>query len=206
MDGYSLANSLLAIAAAILAAADPASALLVLAGWMVFSFVLVPMYANQLYYRRLKRLLATNEGKPGAPPVPAGVKAFFVAILSFGIPAFFVMAPAMYADYTPRVRVSESLAMAASLKEAVGVFHAQHRRFPAAHEIEKARLDPGKDGRSLAYDSQQQSIVITMGDRDPSLKGKRFALRAEVRGGEIHWNCRTIDLDRKYLPAACRGD
>ena len=34
--------------------------------------------------------------------------------------------------------------------------------------------------------------------------GKRFALYAAAKDGNLTWSCRSIDLETKYLPSACR--
>ncbi len=69
------------------------------------------------------------------------------------------------------------------------------------HEVEKFRVDAGKNAQCVAYDAAKRMIVVTMGEH---FKDQRFAIQAEEKGGPIAWTCRTIDLDPKYLPAACR--
>ena len=58
--------------------------------------------------------------------------------------------------------------------------------------------------QSIAYDAERRMIVVTMGDSNSSIAGKRFAMHAREERGALEWACRTIDLDRKYLPATCR--
>jgi hypothetical protein len=57
--------------------------------------------------------------------------------------------------------------------------------------------------RTIHYDTERKAVVITMG-RLP-YEGKRFGFFAEERDGKMEWSCRKIDLDPKYLPAACRS-
>ena len=97
--------------------------------------------------------------------------------------------------------MSESVSLAASLKQPFTDFYHERKRLPAPHEAEKFRIDGGKYTQSVVYDAEKRMIVVTMGD---PFKDQRFAMHAEEKSGTISWTCRTIDLDPKYLPAACR--
>jgi pilin len=182
---------------------------LVVAGYFAIAFVFIPMYANLFYYRHLKAQIAgvaladdrVTKKSLRPPSLGSGVEAALTGVLIFVIPWFLLAAPAMYADYGPRAKVLESVALAASLKEPIAAFYEEHKRLPAPHEAEKFRVDAGKYAQSVAYDAGKRRIVVTMSDR---FKDQRFAIQAEEKDGTIAWTCRTIDLDPRYLPAACR--
>lgn len=188
---------------------------LAIAGYLALAFVAIPIYANLFYYRHLKaqiaRLAASAEDKEAIkslrpPSFVTGIEAFLTAVLAFFIPAMLVSVPAMYADYTPRSKVSKGVALASTLKAPIAEFYDEHKRLPAPQEAGKFRVDGGKYTQSVLYDAEKRMIVVTMGDapQDPRIHGKRFAIHAEAKDGTISWSCRTIDLDPKYLPAACR--
>lgn len=169
-----------------------------------------PAYANLFYYRHLSALIgrvaASAEDKAARkalrpPSFATGVEALVTAILVLVIPGFLLAAPAWYADYAPRAKVGETVLLANSLKQPITDFYHEHRRLPALHEAEKFRVDGGKYAQSMAYDAGSRMIAVTLGDR---FKDKRFARHAEEKDGTIVWSCRTIDLEPKYLPAACR--
>ncbi len=184
--------------------------LLIGTAYLALAFVAIPLYANQLYYKHLQRLIARAAAPTGdekakerlrPPSFTSGVEAFLTAILALVIPYFLLVAPAAYDNYAPRSRVSEGVSLATLLKSPIAEFYAEHKRFPDAREAEKFRIDGGKYTQSVAYDAGKRMIVVTMGDR---FKGQRFAMRAEEKSGTISWTCRTIDLEPRYLPAMCR--
>ena len=183
---------------------------LILGAYAVLAFGVLPAYANQLYYRHLARLLArvaaSAEDKKAKellrpPSFVTGIEAFFTAVLAPVIPSFLIVAPQMYADYTVRSRVSEGIAMAYSIRQSVTDFYEANKRLPAAHEAEQFRLSGGRYIQSVAYDAGKRMIMITTGER---LGHKRLAIRAEEKDGRLSWTCRTIDLEQRYLPPACR--
>jgi len=185
---------------------------LVMAGYLALAFVVIPMYANALYYRHIKaqiaRAAASADDKKAKgllrpPSFVTGTEAFLTAVLAFFIPWLLIVAPAMYTDYTPRSKVSEGVSLGFSLKSPITDFYEEHQRLPAPHEAGKFRVDGGKYTESVVYDAEKKMIVVTVGD--PSyLRGKRFAIHAEEKNGKISWNCRTIDLPERDLPPACR--
>ena len=213
MHGDSFANLALAIIGALLPSMHSGSTVLFFAAYVVVAFGIVPMYANQLYYLHLKRLAARaasgNEkarerlrGPSAGSTVNAAITGAFVLLLS----AFLLLAPAAYVDYAPRARVAESVATASSMIAPIGEFHSQHKRFPAPHEAGRFRIDGGKSGRSFTYDADKRMIVVTLGPEDWGVQNKRLALFAAEKDGVIDWKCRTVDLDRRYLPKKCRQD
>ena len=213
MHGYSFANLALAIVAALMASMHGAGAILFAAAYVVAAFVIVPMYANQFYYLHLKRLVAQAasgnqkaqkrlRGPSAANTVNAAITGAFVLVLC----AFLVLAPAAYVDYAPRARVAESVATASSMIAPIGEFHSQHKRLPAPHEAGRFSIDGGKSGRSFTYDADKRMIVVTLGPEDWGVQNKRLALFAEEKDGVIDWKCRTVDLERRYLPKKCRQD
>lgn len=212
MGGRSLLNFLLPILFIVMFYVLIESELrfLVMAGYLALAFVVIPRYANALYYRHLKALIArvaasADDGKARKllrpPSFVTGIEACLSAVLVFVVPWSLLAAPAWYADYTPRAKVADGVAIAFSLGRSINEFYEDNKRLPAAHEAEKFRIDGGNYTQSVIYDAEKRMIVVTMGER---FKDQRFAMHAEEKGGTISWACRTIDIDPKYLPAACR--
>lgn len=166
LDGYATANFFLPIVFLVLLmfVASPHDggflAWFIGGAYLAIAFVLVPMYANGIYYRRLKAqfaraTVAGADAEKEWPRPPSAWKLFsavFTGALALVVPYFLAVAPAAYESYAPRARM----------------------------------------------------IVVTMGDSSSSIAGKRFAMHAREERGVLEWACRTIHLDRKYLPAACR--
>ena len=213
MHGYSFANLALAVIAALMASMHSGGAIIFVAAYVVAAFVIVPMYANQFYYLHLKRLVAQaasgNEkaqkrlrGPSAGNTANAAITAGFALLL----PGFLLVAPAAYVDYAPRARVAESVAIASTMIAPISEFHSQHKRLPAPPEAGRFRIDGGKTGRSFAYDADKRMILVTLGPEDWAVQNKRLALFAEEKDGVIDWKCRTVDLERRYLPKKCRQD
>ena len=104
--------------------------------------------------------------------------------------------------YESRATVNEAIAASRPMREAVMAFRASNGRWPGEADAGRFRVaDPGP-ARSIAYDAAQKGVVITMsGSR---YEGKRFIFAGEDRDGVPAWSCRPIDIEAKYLPAACR--
>lgn len=160
-------------------------------------FIVVPVFADTVYYLSLKR-----RGDRARPPsvwtriggllLGAGWLALAIAI---AIPG--------YADYMPLAKVAEGVIIADSLKAPIAEFYEQNRRLPGPDEAKQfAFSEPMKYTASVGWDPARKAIVVTMANR---FRGKRFEFPAEEKSGTLVWTCRTIDHERKYLPAACRG-
>jgi len=218
LDGYSTANFFLPIVFLLLAMSLAHGggflAWLIGAAYFAIAFVLIPMYANGIYYRRLKAQFAraTAEGADAEkdwPRPPSAWKLFsavFSGALALIVPAYLAVMPAAYEGYAPRAKVAEGASAATALQREIDEFYAEHKRLPGPQEQERFRFrKPMQYTQSIVYDADQRTIVVTMGDSSSSIAGKRFAIHAREERGALEWACRTIDLDRKYLPAACRG-
>ncbi len=197
------------------------------------SWIVLPMYANSFYWSKINKLidnlprnianqpdkrerrLANNGGTSIVVPL---IVFLFGGVFGIGILAA-ISIPA-YQDYTIRSQVTEGLNLAGSAKATVAEYFAQRNAWPANS------AEAGFDGASGKYtesiDIDQGSIIITFGvGANPKLKGGRLALVPGVRtNGDIVWVCgdgptpegvhlsegpRGIEVEQKYLPAACRG-
>jgi YD repeat-containing protein len=108
-----------------------------------------------------------------------------------------------YGDYTPRAKVSEAILAAGSIRMQVTEFYDEHRRLPTLHEASRFRTErPSRWVETIGYDAAGKRIEVTLREIFP---GKRFALQAHEGDGQLTWTCRTIDLEKKHLPASCRG-
>ena len=220
LDGYATANFFLPIVFLVLLmfAASPHDggilAWLVGGAYLAIAFVLIPMYANGIYYRRLKAQFAraaaadtvadTAKKAPRPPSAWSLFSAVFSGALALVVPYFLAVAPASFESYAPRQKVAEEFSFGIGLQREIDAFYAGHKRLPGPQEQERFRYrKPMKYTQSIVYDAERRMIVVTMGD-SPYIAGKRYAMRAREERGALEWTCQTIDLDRKYLPAACR--
>ena len=181
--------------------------------YLVVAFGLIPMYADAIYCRSLKSRLAQEAAAAAELPEkkrlrPPSVWSFVAAMASSAfalvLPLFLVIGPGAYSDYTPRVKVSEGVSLAGALRNEIGEFYAQNRRLPGPQEATQYRVEKSmmKYTDSVVYEAERKMIIVTM--RDSYLAGKRFAMYATEKDGALTWDCRSIDLEKKYLPGACR--
>lgn len=165
------------------------------AAYLATVFVLLPVYADSIYFHHLTRtnLAATR------PSAWTALGAFGIALVPF-VPVLVTFAE--YEHRANRERVTEGVLGASALKPPIGEYYEKHKRLPDAQEASQFRhSSPMNFTASVAWDAARKAIVATMGER---FNGKRFEIVAEEKDGALVWTCRTIDLERKYLPASCR--
>ena len=164
-------------------------------GYLATVFVLLPVYADSIYFRHLKRknLTATR------PSAWTALGAFGLALVPLLLP---LVAIPEYQYRADRERVIEGVLTASALKSPITEFYERHKRLPDPQEAAQFRhSSPMNFTASVGWDAARKAIVATMGER---FNGKRFEIAAEERDGALVWTCRTIDLEPKYLPGACR--
>jgi type IV pilus assembly protein PilA len=222
----------LGIAAALMPASAES---IVIAGLLFYfaSWIILPMYANSFYWAKINKLIADIPRNIAVQPEKRAIRLdrnggtsivvplivfLFGGLFSGGILAA-ISIPA-YQDYTIRSQVSEGLSLAGGAKAAVAEHYAQHDAWPA--NSEEAGFDGAAGKYTESVDIDQGSIIITYGAAaNDTLKGGRVALVPGVRAnGDVVWVCgdgptpdgvtlsegpRGIEVQEKYLPAACRG-
>jgi len=167
------------------------------AGYLVCVFVVLPVFADSIYYEHLKERL--ERARP--PSVWTGLAASGVVAASIGL--ILMTMAASYGDFTDRAKMSEVVLAGSSMRTQVTEFHEQHGRLPAAADART--LDTSSMSKyvtSVAWDASRSAIVLTMAKPYP---GKHVELRPVVRSGRlVEWRCHSPDLDKKLLPLYCR--
>jgi pilin len=102
--------------------------------------------------------------------------------------------------YDSRRAVSEAIAEAAPLKARVEQLYASKAALPKAGDPE-FRIDKPKSAQRIEWNPKAGVIITMEGQPYP---GKSFAYEPIVQDGRIEWTCRALDIETKYLPAACR--
>jgi len=168
--------------------------------YVVAMFVLVPVIADSIYYRQLGKRLADPRAATHPPSAFTLLGALGMGVLWLCI--VFIGVSPMYADYTPRVKVSEAVLAASATKTRLTDFFEKERRLPRAEESGQFRAErPSRYVQTVVYEPAEKRIVVTLSEIQP---GKRFALYAAIQDASLTWTCRSIDVDQKYLPRACR--
>lgn len=197
-------------------------------------FILVPMFANALYHRCVKRKIAKkaaagpatkdliNELERG--PHTSNAALIVVPIfLVFIVGILAAIAIPAYQDYTLRSQVTEGLYLASGVKASVADSFAQDDAWPGTlDDLQYGGQTTGKYVKDITV--EDGTIVILYGGQaNRLLAGEVLALRPTVSAnGEVVWGCGygvspgtdpssgpagpdDTSVPKKYLPAACRG-
>jgi hypothetical protein len=188
--------------------------------YLVVAFLLVPMFANYLYYRHAQAKVRKVAAVTSSPEQQAaeleriGGTSSVVLII---VPIFLVsligilaaIAIPAYQDYTIRAQVAEALNLAAGSKIAVAEYYADEGRFPADNA--EAGLPPaeqisGAYVASVAID--QGHIIAIYGEQAHDLISGKGVVLVPAPGNEaeavLEWTCYSDSLEPKHLPASCR--
>lgn len=179
---------------------EPAIAIVVLQ--LVAVFLLVPVFGDSIYYRHLKAKIART-GAATVKQAPSWGTAAGAFVIGVVLPGMVLAAvTSAYRDNWVRGGISEAMVEALALRMEITEFHDQNKRLPNQAEGDALRASPpSKRVKSVAWDASGERLVITMRDPFPD---KRIAFPVTVQEGKLSWTCRSIDVERKSMPASCR--
>ena len=188
--------------------------------WMVFGFILIPMFANRLYYRHATRKIARaktiysdkeDQLREVYRTGGTGGAGIIVAVVIGGVMLVGILAaiaiPA-YQDYTIRAQVSEGLNLSGGAKAAVTEYIADNREYPFdnnAAGLVPANQISGKYVSSVRVDEGQ--VVVTYGNNShAAIQGQTLYLIPDASNyPNVYWTCVSQDLANKWLPSVCRN-
>lgn len=175
-------------------------------GLIVLPWILWPIFANRIYWRRIRRVIAevpaggmspdparraalleSEGGVARGPMIVAVCVMAFIWIAIIGVIA--AIAIPAYQDYAIRVQVSEGLNLASGFKAGVTEYYAKHEEWPAdAKALELASLQ-GKYTESITV--ERGSIVIVYGRQAVQvLQGRTIILvPGATDDGDVAWAC-----------------
>jgi len=187
--------------------------LLVLSAYLVLFFVLVPLYADALYYRRIKKEVERTAagGRPSSPTRPSS--AVVIGLVSVVFPLLFlVVGPAVHVDYTERSQVSEAISLMSGARTPVTEHFVDKGKWPESLK-QVAGNTSGRYTERIEITSGAGAasgpIVITAtmkaSEVRSAIAGKTVQYRSED-GGKT-WICSrgpANGVETKYLPGTCR--
>jgi Tfp pilus assembly protein PilE len=208
----------LGLVGAIAGAAGHTANMLVGGGYVLYFLgivFLLPMYANALYYNHCKkqissvrastadvqRQLGELSGKGGTSNIAIIILLIFVLVAVLGIVAA-VAIPA-YQDYTTRARMEQAYELGSSAADSVTRYYNRNQVFPG--DLDEAGfaspLPPSV--KEIAMDKRHGTLTIRM--NGAVVGGKSFVLVPALnQGGQLYWNCMSIEIPDKNLPRQCR--
>lgn len=178
-----------------------------LAAYLAGTYVVLPIFANAIYFRWLAR--RHKKGYPGeiAPNGTSELLGMLSGLLAFMVvPASFWI---FINEMASRAAVGGAIALSSPIQKSVTEFYARHGRLPDARETASMSLHrPGKEARSVLFDPDRKAVVVTIAELNAEFREKeyRLALMPEARAGQLHWRCRPINLSRRYVPARCKDE
>lgn len=204
-------------------------------GLLAYYYVIIPMFANALYHRRVKERIDQVRRKVPDPSVQVTVlengphtsAIAWVLVLLLFIPMIGILAaiaiPA-YQNYVVRAQVAEGLTLAAPLEAAVARHYGADGRWPSG--LADIGVSEAPSGRYVvAVYVDQGTLTITYGNKSiPMLAGHSLSLRPSLVSGRIAWTCgnapapeqdpaataaeagpNSTDIPDKFLPLDCRS-
>lgn len=197
--------------------AGAASGLFYYGSYWFVTFIIVPMFANRLYYQHTQKKInkvvsATSSpeqqsievARRGGTSTIALVIVPFILVFVLGIVAA-ISIPA-YNDYTVRAQVSEGLNISSPAKAAVTEYYLDTGELPNNNQA--AGLSRPGDFSGMYVSGvvvDDGSIIISYGNQSHGIiDGKSLILTPEVESGNVNWICYSESIPGKHLPAACR--
>ncbi len=180
------------------------------------AFILIPMYANALYYIHCNKLIAEVRasshytqvqleelsGKGGTSHV------VIIVILILFFTGFIGMmasiAIPVYQDYTSREHLSQAMDIGKSAKKFVDNYYRQYSSIPRSLEATSFASSLPPPIKEVSIDSQTGVVSITMNGY-PTIEGKKLLfVPALDAGNQLSWSCMSEEIQDSYLPQECR--
>jgi len=184
--------------------------------YFVVIFVLVPMYANAIYHRHCRKVIAavraTTQGTQKQLAEISGKggtsNAVFIVLLSIMFVAFIGMLAAVaipaYQGYTLRARTAKAEVVGIAAEKFVDAYYSQYRAIPKSLEGSDIPSPLPPEVGDASIDEQTGTVSITMqGAAAIAGKSIRF-VPARVGSGALSWTCMSDEIPDQYLPENCR--
>lgn len=187
---------------------------------VVIAFILVPIFANRLYFghvrnkiRRVKEKHRSHADQVVELHRTAGTggAGAIIVVAFFGVAMIGILAaiaiPA-YQDYTIRAQVSEGLNLSGGAKAAVTEYVRDLREWPTENANAGLALASQITGSYVSgIQVEDGVIVITYGNNAHTLI-QRQSVRLVPDASSlptVTWDCYSSEIENKWLPAACRS-
>jgi Tfp pilus assembly protein PilE len=178
-------------------------------------FVGVPMYANALYYKHCKKMIAEVQamtqdtqrqldelsGKGGTSKSVVFL-VMFLAIVGFVGVVAAIAIPA-YQDSAIRARMSQAAVVGRSAEDYVDSYYSTYRTTPRNLEAADFLSSLPPAVKAVTIDSQSGTVTITMKGA-AAIEDKSIKFVPAQGGDQLRWACMSDDIQDRYLPHECR--
>lgn len=185
-------------------------------GYLAAVLVVVPAYANALYYQHSKKVIeavrSTTQGTQQQLDVLAGkggtsraAYAFALTVAAVAVIAgLAAIAIPAYQERAARARMTQALTVGKAATEYVDNYFAQYRSIPRSLDaaIFMSSLPPMV--KEVSVDNQVGTISITM-KGGKAIEDKSLKFVSAIEGGDhLRWTCMSDEIQDRYLPQECR--
>ena len=186
--------------------------------YLLTTFLLLPMFANRLYYRhaqakisKVATITSSAEQQSSELARIGGTSSIVLVVVPFFLVAVIGILAAIaipaYQDYTIRAQVAEGLNLSGGAKAAVTGRFMDTGELAASNEtagIAPANRISGSYVSSVAI--VEGDIFITYGNQAHTvISGKTIVLMPEQESASmLSWTCSSPSIAPKHLPASCR--
>lgn len=185
-------------------------------GYLAAVFVVIPMYANALYYRHCKKMIetvhSTTQGtrrQLGELSGKGGTShAAYIFILVVTFVAIIGMLAAIaipaYQDYTAKARMAQAMTVGRAATVYVDNYFVQYRSIPRNLEAADFMSSLPPSVKRVSVDNQTGTITITM-KGGKAIEDKSLKFVSAIEGGDhLRWTCMSEQIQDRYLPQECR--
>lgn len=178
-------------------------------------FVVMPLYANALYYQHCIKLIetvrSTTQGTQkqldelahkGGTSRQAGIAIAAVnAVVFLGILA--AIAIPAYQDANAKARLVQALTVGKAATSYVDGYYSQYRSLPSNLDAANFMMSLPPYVSAVRVDNQAGTISITM-KGGAAIDGKSLKFVTGMTGGDrLNWACMSDDIQDRYLPLEC---
>lgn len=191
---------------------------------LVFSYIIVPAYANALYFRHIKDKIEEAKSHGGgnhdvltrlkADGGTGNITSILFTVLLIIITLIMIpIAFREYQDYTRGGHITEEQAhitegirgvdYASRAKDAVTEYYNNYGRLPRSNtSLGHSEWKLIKDNTIKSVTIEYGSVHITYNDEIGSTGGSIVYIPA-VKDGSLSWSCRAVDMPKRLLPSSC---
>lgn len=183
--------------------------------WFILYFVLPGLFANALYHRHCRRLIARVRASSdnvqrqlGELSARGGTsRAVFVLLLLFGLPLLFGMVAAIalpvYQAQALRAELKTGVDFSRRAAQSVGEFYERNRHLPDSVAQAGFKEPFPRSVKRIQVDGGTGIVTVTLGGAAP-IDGRTLVLTPS-RGadGRLSWSCASA-IGRNMLPPECR--
>lgn len=185
-------------------------------GYAAVVLIVMPMYANALYYRHCRKTIeivrATTQGTQAQLAELAGKggtsRAAYIFIWVVNCVAVIGVLAAIaipaYQDHAARTRMAQALAVGRDAAAYVDAYFDQYRSIPRNLDAADFMLSLPPSVKVVSVDNQTGTIAITM-KGGKAIDDKSLKFVSAITGGDhLSWTCMSDEIRDRYLPQECR--